>query len=511
MAEVPITSRDMRALESNSEYFGVSRLLLMENAGHSVALEVSSRFRPQKSVVIFCGLGGNGGDGFVAARHLCCMGFKVRVILAGKVEGISDKAALENWRALRFLKDAVPVEEVYDSALVPETRADIAIDALLGTGAKGVLRPPISQLVKKINEMDAFRVAVDVPTGIDSDTGEVLRDAVKASLTITFHRTKKGLERAKKYVGELVVKSIGLPNEFERFAGPGDVLLLAKPRPPESHKGDFGRLLIVGGSETFSGAPTLVAQAALRTGVDLAYAAAPEKTAYAVSSISPDLITIKLEGKHLNPNNLNTLKPYVEASNAVVLGPGLGLHPETREAVRIIVEAVEKAGKPLLLDADGLKAFAEFKRKLDVPLMLTPHPGEYAILTGKKLPALLSDKVLEVQRTAARLGAMVLLKGAVDVVSDGKRVKLNFTGNPGMTVGGTGDVLSGIAGAFLAQKADCFEAAVAAAFVNGAAGDFVFEKKGPHMVATDLIEHIPNVLNDPMSHLKVRNALAKTG
>jgi NAD(P)H-hydrate epimerase len=287
--------------------------------------------------------------------------------------------------------------------------------------------------------------------------------------------------------------------------------MVSKPRPSESHKGDFGRLLVVGGSETFSGAPTLVAEAALRTGVDLVYVAAPEKTAYAISSLSPDLITIKLEGKHLNPNNLGALKPYVKVSDAVVLGPGLGLHPETGEAVEEIVETVEESGKPLLLDADGLKAFAQFKRKLNVPLVLTPHPGEYAILTGSKPPEPMSEKVLAVQKTAAKLKATVLLKGHVDVVSDGERVKLNFTGNPGMTVGGTGDVLSGIVGAFLAQKADCFEAAVAGAFANGAAGDFVFEKKGPHMVARDLVRHIPSVLNDPMSHLRVQKARAKTG
>jgi NAD(P)H-hydrate epimerase len=269
-------------------------------------------------------------------------------------------------------------------------------------------------------------------------------------------------------------------------------------------------LLVVGGSETFSGAPTLVAQAALRTGVDLAYVAAPEKTAYAISSLSPDLIAVKLEGKHLNPGNLNTLKPYIHDSNAVVVGPGLGLDPETRDAVKGIVGDVEKLGKPLLLDADGLKAYAEFRRKMRVPLILTPHAGEYTILTGKKPPELLSEKVLEVKRTAAKTNATVLLKGPVDIVSDGKRVKLNFTGNPGMTVGGTGDVLSGIAGAFLAQKADCFEAAVAGAFVNGAAGDFVFEELGAHMVASDLIQRLPSVLNDPMSHLRVQMARART-
>jgi NAD(P)H-hydrate epimerase len=504
-----ISSKEMRALEVNAEYFGVSQLQLMENAGRNVAREIASRFKPEKSVVIFCGLGGNGGDGFVAARHLSSMGFRVTVILAGEGKDISHKAALENWGALQFLKDSIVLHEVSDSSLIPQVSGEVVVDALLGTGAKGGLKPPISNLVEKINSLEAFRVAVDVPTGIDSDSGEVLGNAVKAHLTITFHKPKKGLLNAREHVGELIVKDIGLPKEFENYAGPGDVLLVTKPRPTESHKGDFGRLLVIGGSETFSGAPALVALAALRAGVDLAYVAAPEKTAHAISAMSPDLITVKLWGDHLNPGNMPPLKTYVEKASAVVLGPGLGLHTETKEAVKAIIDVVEGAGKPLLLDADGLKAFAEFKRKLNVPAVLTPHAGEYAILTGKKLPQSLKEKVSEVQKTAAELNVTLLLKGPIDVVSNGKRFKLNFTGNPGMTVGGTGDVLSGIAGAFLAQGADSFEAAVAAAFVNGAAGDFVFEEKGYHMVATDILEWIPWVLKDPMGHLKVRRAIAK--
>jgi NAD(P)H-hydrate epimerase len=358
--------------------------------------------------------------------------------------------------------------------------------------------------------MNAFRVAVDVPTGIDADTGEVLGDAVRANLTITFLRVKKGLETAKEHVGELSVKDIGLPKEFEKYAGPGDVLLATKSRPSESHKGDFGRLLVIGGSETFSGAPAYVALAALRTGVDLAYVAAPEKTAHAIASMSPDLITVKLEGTHLNVSNVSTLKTHIESANAIALGPGLGLHPETKEAVKTVVETIESAAKPLLLDADGLKAFAEFKRKLNVPLVLTPHAGEYAKLTGKKPPENLKERVLDVQKTAEELSAIILLKGPIDIISDGKRSKLNFTGNPGMTVGGTGDVLSGIVAAFLAHQIDPFEAAVAGAFANGASGDFVFQEKGYHMLATDLIQRIPQVLNDPMSHVKVRKTSAKT-
>jgi len=160
-----------------------------------------------------------------------------------------------------------------------------------------------------------------------------------------------------------------------------------------------------------------------------------------------------------------------------------------------------------LLDADGLKAFAEFKRPLKVPLVLTPHAGEYAVLTGNKLPEELDQRISEVKKAAAELGAIILLKGKIDIVSNGKRVKLNFTGNPGMTVGGTGDVLSGVVGALMAQQVEAFEAAAAGSFVNGAAGDFVAEKLGFHIVATDLLDFIPQVLNDPMSHLKVQ----KTG
>jgi NAD(P)H-hydrate epimerase len=226
--------------------------------------------------------------------------------------------------------------------------------------------------------------------------------------------------------------------------------------------------------------------------------------------MSPDLITVKLSGKHLSADNVSVLKAYAEAAGAVVMGPGLGLQAETAEAVKVLIKVVEDAGKPLLLDADGLKAFSSVKRRLKVPLVLTPHAGEYAILTGKKLPEDVEEKVSKVQKTAAELDAVVLLKGAVDIIADSEHFKLNFTGNPGMTVGGTGDVLSGIVGAFLAQQADPFEAAVAGAFVNGAAGDFVFAEKGYHMVASDLIPWIPRVLNDPMSHLRVRRASGKT-
>ncbi len=499
----PITSREMRALEVNAEYYGMDLLQLMENAGRNVAQETLQRFSEDKKVVIFCGLGGNGGDGFVAARHLLTAGYDVSVVLLGRSRDINHQAALKNFSIIESLQEEIVFTEATDSSTIPTITEDVAIDALLGTGTKGRIKPPISQAVDTINASDAFKIAVDIPTGVDSDTGEVLGTAVKADLTITFHRSKPGLEKAKKYVGKVVVTDIGLPQEIESYVGPGDVYLAKVPRNPTAHKGDFGRLLVIGGSEVYSGAPTLVSLGAMRTGVDIVYLAAPSKTAYAISSMSPDLITIKLDGGNLKPSNAETLKPYFAMVDAVALGPGLGLNPETVDFVRVCVEAVERAGKKLLLDADGLKAFAKFKRPLKVPLVLTPHAGEYAILTGEVLPEKREERALLIQKTAKKLDAVVLVKGKVDYICDAKRIKFNFTGNPGMTVGGTGDVLSGIVGGLMAQNVDPFEAAVAGTFVNGAAGDFAASELGFHIVATDIIDWIPQVFDDPMSHLKV--------
>ncbi len=229
-----ISSSEMRALETNAEYYGISLLQLMENAGCNIAQETISRFPKEKKIAIFCGLGGNGGDGFVAARHLLAAGYSVIVILVGRGRDINHEAALKNYLILQSLQDKIMLLEVTDSSAIPKVTADIVIDALLGTGTKGQLKPPISQVVEYINSLKAFKLAVDVPTGIDSDTGEVLGTAVKADLTVTFHKAKLGLNKAKKYVGELVVKDIGLPKEIEQFAGPGDVIPCHKITQPNS-------------------------------------------------------------------------------------------------------------------------------------------------------------------------------------------------------------------------------------------------------------------------------------
>lgn len=489
-----ISSREMGALERNAEYFGISLPQMMENAGRGVADEVGKRCKRGRCAVL-CGCGRNGGDGFVTARHLASLGFDVTVLLVGSERMVIEDHCRRNWEILKKI-DGIRTMVSHDSSLLPRfEKVDVIVDALLGIGIRGEVRPPILQAIRSINEMTGYKVAVDIPSGIDPDTGAVKGDAVRADLTVTFHRPKSGLAKAKTYAGEVVTKSVGIPPEIEGYVGPGDLYLVHRERPPDSHKGDFGRVLVIGGSGTYSGAPALAALAALRTGVDLTFIAAPEKTAYEISSMSPNLITIKLGGERLDPRDVPVLLNWLDRVDALIVGPGLGIHPETFQAVSDILSTVEKRNLPVVVDADGLKAIAAVKRPLKISkIVLTPHAGEFKMLTGKEVPAELQKRGHMVKGTAKEVEATLLLKGPADVISDGKRVKFNFTGNPGMTVGGTGDVLSGIVGAYLAQGFNAFECACAGSFVNGRAGDLAVEELGYHLLATDIVERIPKAM-----------------
>ncbi len=488
-------------LDRNSEYLGVSTLQLMENAGRAVADEISARFGAGSSVVIYGGTGRNAGDGMVAARHLAGRGFNVFFKIVGSEDAFSDSSTLHNLLALKAMSATIKIDHYHDSTALSESKSEIVIDALLGTGVKGKLRQPILRAVEVINKSGGYKVAVDVPTGIDSDSGEILGEAVRANLTVTLHAMKKGFAKAKSFCGEIKVADIGVPPEAVLFAGPGDVDAVIPRRSPDAHKGQFGRLLVIGGSDVFTGAPTLVALAAYRTGTDLVFVAAPERAAQAISSMSPNLITIKLPGENLALAHIRLLRDQLEKANAVAVGPGLGLNKQTISAVRKIVSLVLQSKKPLLLDADGLRAVGVVRKKLfDASTVMTPHAGEFQAVSGKPPSRDLKVRSLEVKSFASRSGGVVLLKGHTDVVSDGMRVKLNNTGNPGMTVGGTGDVLSGIVAGLMAQGVDSYRAAVAGAFINGAAGDLAEERFGYHLTPTDLLEHIPKVMNDPMCH-----------
>lgn len=498
------SSRESRILDRNSEYLGVSTLQLMESAGKAVSDEVAGRFPPNSEIVVYAGTGRNGGDGMVAARHLASRGYNVTLILIGTPSEIRDEAASVNWHAINAMSETVKIEIAKDSSQISSRKCDVAIDALLGTGARGALRQLIMKAVDTMNEMRCFKVAVDVPTGIDSDTGDVLGKALNANLTITFHSRKPSLRIAEKYCGEVKVVGIGIPREAEIYAGPGDVEDVMAPRLPEAHKGDFGRLLVIGGSETYSGAPALVALAALRTGVDLVFVAAPEKTALSIASFSPNLITVRLAGDHLNEGNVEILKPHIQRATCVAMGPGLGTHSDTIKAVAKILSALEESRKPTLIDADAIESMGKITKSVGFPIVVTPHAGEFQALSGRAPSNDLKTRIEETRSLAATLGGTVLLKGHVDVVSDGERVKLNRTGNPAMTVGGTGDVLSGVVAGLMAQGVPEFKASVAGAFINGAAGDLAVVELGDHLAPTDLIHLIPKIMNEPMLHKGLR-------
>ncbi len=491
---------ELAILDHNSEYLGVSTLQLMENAGRSVADEVEARFGKGVSVTVYGGTGRNGGDGMVAARHLAGRGFKVRFLLIGDERLICDASVLSNWSALKAMDWTVRLEAYHDSSTIPKADSDVIIDAMLGTGTHGRLRQPFLQAVHALNGSGGFKIALDVPTGIDSDTGEVLGEAVRANLTVTLHALKRGFSRSKQYWGEVKLVDIGIPPEAAIYVGPGDVAAASKVRPADSHKGQYGRLLVIGGSEIYSGAPALVALAAYRIGVDLVNVAAPEKAAQAIASYSPSIITIKLPGSNLTRRHLRTLDEHILKATSIVLGPGLGLAQETVSAVRRVVSFAIKRKKPLLIDADALKAIGRVKRRVfDESVLMTPHSKEFACLSGKDPSNDLMARMNDVRELASLSGGIILLKGSTDIISDGIRMKLNRTGNPGMTVGGTGDVLSGVIGGFMAQGFEPYKSAIAGAFVNGAAGDMAAEDLGHHLTPMDLIQFIPRILTDPMS------------
>ena len=495
-----ITSAEMAALDANCEFFGLTPLQLMENAGASIASELKKRFAEDTEVVIIAGKGNNGGDAFVAARHL--RNANVRVILVGRSKDLRTEASSRNWRILS--ECGYLLDEITDSStlkMLKETlNSEVIIDALLGTGVRGKIREPESTAIELINESGAFVLAVDVPSGLNPDTGEYDK-AVRADLTVTFHRAKPGLlkKESKSYVGELVVADIGIPPGMERLAGPGDVRLVLRRREKSSHKGDNGRVLIVGGGP-FAGAPALSALASLRTGADWVTVAAPRNVASIIASISPNLIVQPLSssgsGSILTEDDVSLVSSLMQMHDVLVIGMGLGAAEETKRAVKLIIE--DEAVKKVVVDADGLYG-------LDLPLkvsksklkskqvIITPHAGEFSKMNAQKPPD--GEERLEfIQEFSLRNRVVTLLKAAHDVISDGKRIKVNATGNAGMTVGGTGDVLSGITGALFATSEDAFEVATAAAFISGSAGDAAFRDKGLSLLATDVVEAIPGIL-----------------
>lgn len=486
-----MTPKDMMVLDANAEALGIPKQSLMESAGKCLAYKIIHLSKPCK-VAIFAGTGGNGGDGFVAARYLINKGFEVEISLLGHPSRIKSPETRKNWEVLQRIEnfsDFLQISVVGNSSDVQSTRAEIVIDALLGTGTQGILREPISSAVDVINRSKAIKIAVDTPSGLDPLTGKVFDKTVQADYTVTFHKAKSGFKDAKeKYIGEVHVCDIGIPGEVEIFTGPGDLLRL-EDRNSNSHKGQNGRVLIVGGSKDYSGAPAIAALSALKSGADLAVVACPSVVSSPIKSYSPDLIVKSLSADSINLKDVDKILELSTNADALVVGCGAGREDETAAALNDLIQRVEK---PLVIDADALKLLdLDLIKKSDLEIVLTPHKAEFKSLFGVTIPQSSKEKIVTIQDASKLSNATVLLKGAVDTIAYQDQIKLNSTGNPGMTVGGTGDCLAGLIGGLISQSHPSFEAAFLGAYINGKAGDLAALDLGYNFTATDLIKYVP--------------------
>ncbi len=494
-----LLAEEMTAIEWNAEFFGVSRRILMENAGRAVAREVLRRTKRLPYVAIFAGLGGNGGDGFVAARHLAPRCRIVNLVIIGDPENIQNEAAAKNWEIIQKMRHSIDLHIVRDTSELPKLSVHVVVDALLGTGVKGKPRTPFIKTLRLMNQMEAFKVAIDVPTGIHPNTGKpTTPDAFQPDLTVTFHYAKVGLAKNKEHTGKLVVADVGIPPEAELYVGPGDVIRATQPRPIFTKKGDFGRLLVIGGSTQYIGAPILASMGALRSGVDLVYLAAPSQVIMAATSHSPDFIPVTLNEKKLVNADLPLIEEVLSKVQAVLVGPGIGDHHETLDAAGKILSLANRQKKPVVIDADALKVVSRVM-KVGVNTIITPHAGEFYRIRGIKVAKPLLQRAQQVRDLAKALKCVVLLKGPVDIASTPAETRLNWTGHPIMSVGGTGDVLAGLVAGFRAQGVNSFLSACAGAFVNGAAGLLAYQEKGQGVIAFDLDNYIPKILSKPMA------------
>ncbi len=479
-----LTLKEAKALDLNAQALGITAEQMMEKAGKAVADAALSDFPKVKKILVFCGAGNNGGDGFVAARHLAKSGRKIDVVLAAAPEQIRTPESRRNFE--KMYGAGVKFSHWRIGAKID---CDLIIDALLGFGAIGELKEPYKSCAAAINKSGAPVIAVDVPTGLGT------AGAIKPKITVTFHDEKEGMNGKS---GKIIVADIGVPAEARDFVGAGDLKVFYPIPRQDSRKGDNGVVLVVGGGP-YTGAPALAGMAAYRTGADIVYLAVPERIWQIIAGYSPNFIVHALSGDVIRPEHVNDIAALSKKCNAVVIGNGAGSDELT---VNALAECIRKIEKPMVVDAEGITALAllskHVKNTKNKTIVATPHAGEFERLTSERLPADVNARAKVVKKWAAKLGITLLVKGQVDVISDGNRVKFNKIHNAGMTVGGTGDVLAGIAGELLAKGVEPFYAAALAAYLNGSAGNLAFMEKWYSLLATDVVEKIPEALRDTL-------------
>lgn len=486
---------DIYRLDINARWWGVPTELLMENAGRGVADTILEKFPNAKNIVIVASRTNNGGDGLVTARHLASKK-NVTVAFIGYPELIKTKEAKTNWQyieqAITIKKIIIKRREDLDKLAGTLHKADLVVDAIFGVGIRGEPKGLEAEAIRIVNEVKkeaSYKiVSIDVPSGLDVYAGKPTNNIVRADLIVTFHDTKNGLDKVN---AEVIVKNIGIPREAEIFVGPGDFLEVLRKRSPWSHKGDFGKILIVGGSKHYSGAPALAALAALRTGADLVTIYAPDKISNIIRGFSPNLIVESYKGENLGNANIDEIVELASNFHVIVVGPGIGKDEKTLKKAYEIIDELSRKHR-VLVDADALKALAKYG--IPSNILVTPHGGEFKIMFGETPPMDIEERSELARKYAQRFNITILLKGNIDIIANKNRTLFNKTGNPGMTVGGTGDVLTGIVATFWAQTSNSFLSAALGAFLSGYAGDMAYTKFGYQLLATDIINEIPNAI-----------------
>lgn len=461
---------------------------LMERAG-AVAFAIMEDSWPQAlKILVLVGQGNNGGDGYVLARLAKTQGLQVTLCCANPDKALSGDAATARQAYLHI----GGTESLWQEMDFGEF--DLLVDALLGTGLSGQLRAPYTEIIAKINQSEVPVLSIDIPSGLAADTGQWLGDAVQADHTVTFVGIKQGLctGLGKQATGELHLAELQIEQAFEPLARATAQLVdftqlasLAK-RPLASHKGHFGRLLCIGGNQGMPGAIRLSAEAALRCGAGLVRVYCHPSSQLAVSSGRAELMVSSDE-----------LAEHLQWASSIVIGPGLGQNDWAQEVFGLVLSHLKDHDKPLLIDADGLTLLANYtaKPELDV-LVLTPHPGEAAKLLDCTSAEIEGDRFSAACTLASRYGATIILKGAGTIIQNTTHTWICQDGNPGMASGGMGDVLSGVAGALLAQGMDKKQAALYATCIHGRAADLAAQQGGERgMLASDLFVYLRQLVN----------------
>jgi ADP-dependent NAD(P)H-hydrate dehydratase / NAD(P)H-hydrate epimerase len=516
-----VTRDEMREMDQATIDMGTPGAALMERAGQGVVRAIRSRYPDLAGMgcVVVAGSGNNGGDGLVAARGLREHGAEVTVFATAPAAAMSADARAHYTRyealgaRVRHLQD----EASWRRLRLAIESSDLVLDALLGTGFQGPVRGPLREVIGLVNDAaraDAAVVAVDVPSGLDADTGAVANPCVIADLTVTFGFPKVGcyVDPGRGYVGELERVDIGLaaaavdriPERY-RLLDPDIAAELVPVRARAAHKAAFGRLLVIGGSRGMSGAPALAGMGALRSGAGLVTIAVPATIQDRIATREAEVMTLGLTPTGRGGVSVRAVDEALaaaRAADAIAIGPGLSREPETAELVRHLVRAIEK---PIVLDADGLNAFAGRLDELAgtrAPLILTPHAGEMARLVGLDPVAVESDRIRLPQSVAAQIGHVVLLKGSPSVVAaPGRPLMLSEHGNPGMATAGAGDVLSGVILGLLGQGLSPYDAAALGMVLHAVAGDHAAHRIGEAgLIAGDIVAEIPRVLELLVRH-----------